>query len=473
MHTQPLAVRPHAFQGAFGLACRDITPPVGIYSRNWGAAQHDVATSIHRPLTLTALVITSTAETAPPCVLVDVDLGWWKTPETFRKFQSRLLDELQLLPEQLLFALSHTHAGPPLMDADLSLPGSDLLQVWMEELYSHTVSAVQEASAQRFTGTLEWRAGHCDLAAVRDLPDPDASRQRIICGFNPLLQPDNTLLVGRLSDASGRVRATLVNYACHPTTLAWDNTAISPDYVGAMRETLRAATGAPALFLLGACGDLAPRYQYVGDTAVADRHGRQLGHAALAVLNNMEAPGTALVYHSTVESGAPLAVWQPEAVVPVGQLPAEQLPAEQLCAERCTVELKIKAWPTADELERERQACTDRALEERLRRKRDIRRGLGDKATFPLPIYVWRLGDAVLVGSCCEPYSQLQVDLRERFPEHTLICMNLVNGSIGYLPPADLYDTEVYPVWQTPFDRGSLEATLETMTEAIRHVLSR
>ena len=50
--------------------------------------------------------------------------------------------------------------------------------------------------------------------------------------------------------------------------------------------------------------------------------------------------------------------------------------------------------------------------------------------------------------------------------------MNLINGSIGYLPPADLYDTEVYPVWQTPFDRGSLELTLETMTQAIRNALA-
>lgn len=49
--------------------------------------------------------------------------------------------------------------------------------------------------------------------------------------------------------------------------------------------------------------------------------------------------------------------------------------------------------------------------------------------------------------------------------------MNLVNGSIGYLPPADLYDSDVYPVWQTPFERGGLELTLESMTKAIHDVL--
>ena len=66
----------------------------------------------------------------------------------------------------------------------------------------------------------------------------------------------------------------------------------------------------------------------------------------------------------------------------------------------------------------------------------------------------------------------MQKELRLRFPQQTILCLNLINGSIGYLPPADLYDSDVYPVWQTPFDRGSLELTIETMTQAIHDVLS-
>jgi hypothetical protein len=34
----------------------DITPPVGIYHRMWGAATHDRSTGIHRPLTATAMI---------------------------------------------------------------------------------------------------------------------------------------------------------------------------------------------------------------------------------------------------------------------------------------------------------------------------------------------------------------------------------------------------------------------------------
>jgi len=453
MSNSPTARTHNSFAGHFGIARSDITPPVGIYSRNWGAAKHDVADSIHRPLTLTALTISDGSNS--PFVLVDADLGWWRPLEVFRRFQQRLLAELNLEPSRFVFALTHTHASPPLMDADPTLPGSELLGPWQESVYQTTVATIRQALIQTFDATMDWHTGHCALACVRDLPDP--IQDRMICGFNPEQPADDTLVFGRIADSSGTLRATVVNYACHPTTLAWDNTSISPDYIGAMRDTIEAATGATALFLQGASGELAPRYQYVGDPQVADRHGRQLGHAALATLQDMEPAGTQLAYKGTKESGAPLAVWRHE--------PTEV--STNLRALETAAELPLKDWPTADELEQQRQQCNDRALEERLRRKRDIRRSLGDGRTFAVPVTAWRMGNAVLVGSCCEAYSVLQQELRRRFPEYTIICLNLANGSIGYLPPADLYNKDVYPVWQTPFAKGGLERMIETMSVAI------
>ena len=40
----------------FGIARGDITPPVGIYHRMWGAALHDRAEGVHQPLLATAMV---------------------------------------------------------------------------------------------------------------------------------------------------------------------------------------------------------------------------------------------------------------------------------------------------------------------------------------------------------------------------------------------------------------------------------
>jgi len=448
------------FAGRIGIAREDITPPVGIYSRNWGAAKHDTADSIHRQLTLTALTIESSSG-GDPLALIEADLGWWRPLDLFSRFQERLLNELSLESSRLVFALSHTHASAPLMEADSSLPGSEMLGPWLGRIYQASVAAIGRALADADEARLDWHKGRCALAAVRDFPDPDPTADRMICGFNPAADADDTLLVGRITDPSGAVRATLVNYACHPTTLAWENTSISPDYVGAMRETMEEATGATAFFLQGMSGDVAPRHQYVGDVEVADRHGRQLGFAALAILNDMEPAGSRLCFDQVVESGAPLAVWRHQ--------PHET--SSELRAVEVVADLKLKDWPTAGELEEQRLACDDRALEERLRRKRDIRRSLGDGSSFPLAVHAWRIGDAVLVGCGAEAYSRLQQELRGRFPHLAVICMNLVNGSVGYLPPADLYDVDVYPVWQTPFDRGCLERGPDTMANAIEELL--
>ncbi|MCH2211827.1 MAG: alkaline ceramidase [Fuerstiella sp.] len=457
----PRHFRHASFRGQIGIARTDITPAIGTYSRNWGAAEHDVADAVHRSLTLSVLTLASETEESP-LIFIDADLGWWKTPQVFTEFHKRLLRELEVESSDLIFALSHTHAGPPLEQPDDLLSGSGLLKEWMETLHHRTVQAVRQAKSAQTDSILEWNTGRCQLATVRDLPDPDSSRNRLLCGFNPDGEADDTLLLGRITDSSGNIRATLVNYACHPTTLAWENTALSPDYPGAMRETMQNHTGAPAFFMLGICGDLAPRYQYVGDPSVADRHGRQLALAALSALEDMEPPETQLVFQKAVESGAPLAAWR--------HLPSESSPA--LKAFQTSVRLPLKDWATAEELEQQRLACDERAEEERLRRKRDIRRSIGNGPDWELAVHAWRIGDTVLVGCCCEPYSVLQQELRRQFPDRVIICMNLINGSIGYLPPADLYDTDVYPVWQTPFDRGSLELTLDCMTKAIRHVLN-
>lgn len=446
------------FRGRIGVATVDITPPVGIYARNWGAAKHDVADWIHRKLTLNALVLCET-DSQQPVVFLDGDLGWWRSLPTFYRFQSRLLEKLNLDETSLIFGVTHTHASPPLTDPDPDLPASELLAEFLEQVFEASVKVTLQAMKNATEAVVEWKTGRCELAGMRDLPDPDG--ERLICGWNPNEPADDTLVVGRISDLEGALQAVIVNYACHPTTLAWENTAISPDYPGAMRETILKTLGVPALFMQGTSGELAPRYQYVGDPAVADRHGRQLAYATLATLENMEPPGTCLEYQGVMESGAPLAVWKHKLVTPVSLLKRKKV----------TVTLPIKDWPTADELEQQRQACTDRALEERLRRRRNIRRGIGDGSTLELPIWVWRMGDTILVGSPTEAYSILQRTLRERFPERTIVCLNLINGTTGYLTPEELYDLDLYQVWQTPFARGSLEKLIAGMTEAIQEII--
>jgi hypothetical protein len=451
------------FKGLIGVAREEITPPVGIYARCWGAAKQDVATGVHRPLTLTCLSIQS-SEKDQPLILMTADLMYWQRRDDEWALRSAILKALSLDESRLMFSFAHTHSAPSLSSDDVGKPGGNLIGPYRISVRDAAIRAAKRALETRQSAILEWRYGTCDLARNRDLPV--AGENRFACGFNPDGPSEQTLLVGRIVDAEthDRVIAMIVNYACHPTTLAWENSLISPDFPGAMCEVVELQTQAPCLFLQGASAELAPAEQYVGDTAIADRHGRQLGFAVLSCLSAMEAPLHRLVHKGVVESGTALAMWRQERV--------EQL-AIDVASKRTSVSLVLKPMPSTAELEKQLQKCTDRVLGERLARQRAVRRTVGEGSSWDMPLWVWRIGDALLVGQPNEAYSVFQTEIRRRFAPRPVVVMNLVNGACGYLPPRDLYGQQLYQVWQTPFERGSLERLIETAGESLQSIVNR
>ena len=462
----PLAVRPSAFRGLAGAARRDTTPPHGIYARMWGAALHDRAAGTHRPLCATALALRASAE-EPLRLLIALDLamlGDIGNPADGERVLGPVRDALGLEEGQLIVNCSHTHAAPWSATSRSHLPGGELVPGYLDQMGAAIREAAREAAANLVPATLTWATGRCDLAANRDLPDPEPGRDRLICGYNPAARADDTVLVGRISrDGDGGVLATIVNYACHPTTLAWDNTRISPDFIGAMRELVEAHTGdAPCLFLQGASGELGPALQYVGDRAVADRHGRRLGFAALAALEGMLAPGEELAYDGVVESGAPLAVWRPRPFGPSGTLAGGAI----------EVALPLKPLPSLEELEElKRSASDDRVRSERVFRRTQIVKSLGGEGRHTFPAWVWRLGDSLLVAHPNEAYSVFQEDLRAAFPGHAVAVLNTSGPELGYVHPAALAGLDLYQVWQSPFAPEALELLTSACVEEGRRLL--
>jgi hypothetical protein len=444
----PPSLAPSGFRGWIGVAREDITPPVGIYARSWGAATHDVTEGVHRPLTLTCLTLQSDPS-EPPLVLIAADLGWWRSRDDEWSIRGPLLDALSLHESRLMFCLSHTHAGPSLQRENENRPGGRLIEPYQATLRAAAIRAAKHALNNGQAATFTWRSGKCDLATNRDLPEP--GKRRFVCGYNPGLQADDTLLVGRVTAADDRMIATIVNYACHPTTLAWQNKLLSPDYVGAMREVVEARTEAPCLFLQGASGELAPAEQYSGDLALADRHGRRVGYAVLATLEAMGRPGTNLIYQGVVESGAPLAMWQQE----------QTAISTRLEAKMTIVKLPLKPLPSIAEIEAKWNRCEDPVQKERLWRQRGVRKVVGDGSVTSMPLWMWRIGDALVFGQSNETYSRFQQHLRAKFAPHAVAVMNMVNGSAGYLPPRELYETDTYQVWQSPYAAGGLELLIE------------
>ena len=458
MQNQPI-FKHNSFTGLIGVATRDITPPVGIYFRNWGRSRFDVASGIHYPMILTCLTFQRTQE-EKPLVLIGADLGWWRNMGEESEFRQVILDALAIKASQLMICLSHTHSGPSICIDDAHRAGGEFIGPYLEFLQQKASEAAQEAWKQARIATLTWDYGRCDLATNRDLREENG--ERIVVGFNPDKKADNTLLVGRITDDQDRKVATIVNYACHPTTLAWDNELISPDYIGALRETMFSHTDAPCLFMQGASGNLAPKEQYVGEVDVADKHGRQLAYAALSVLEGMLPPETMLNFDGVVESGAPLALWS-----------RVRAPAQRtLLAEVIDVPLELKPLPSLSEIEEAWRTCEDPVLKERLLRKRSIRKSLGMGGKVVMPLWIWRLGDSLLIGQANEAYPQFQQALRKHLSPHAVGVMNIVNGSMGYLPPRDLYAEDTYTVWQTPFAAGSLESLTDIAVQEAHRIMA-
>lgn len=447
-----------AFKGIIGICRKDITPPVGIFTGNWGAAKRNIATGIHLPLTLTCITFQA-SKFDKPLVLIAADLGWWKNADDEKELRNGILNGLSLNHGRLLFCLSHTHSGPGLSAEDSEKPGGELIKPYLKYLQNQSIAAAKSALDNASEAVLTWSYGTCGLAANRDLED--TKNGRFVVGYNPAPVADNTLLVGRITDLSGKIISTIVNYACHPTTLAWENELISPDYVGAMRNLVEKQTNAPCAFLQGASGDLSPKEQFTGNTNLADRYGRELGYAVLSVLEGILTARKKLSFDKFVESGAPLALWKEE----------DENTDTTLHCEVVEISFPLKSLPSLQALKNDLEACSDPVQKERLRRKIGVRKSVGDGEKAMVPLVIWKLGSSLILGQPNEAYSQFQTELRLQFQNNALCVINVANGHIGYLPPSAFYNKDIYSVWQTPFAQGSLEKLTRGAIDAVKILL--
>ena len=443
----------------FGVATRDVTPPVGIYARSWGAAVHEVAEGVHRPLTATAAVFAPLEEKGPELALVALDIGWLQYGPDETALRESIRTRTGLGETELLVAMSHTHAGANANSRLADRPGVELIQPYLDRLADEITSAILEARDTATGAYITFGYGRCGLATNRDFWDESA--KRYACGYNPGTPADDTLLVARVSADDGKILATLFNYACHPTTLAWENRLLSPDYVGAARDVLERAFEAPALFLHGASGELGPRDDYVGDTAVADRNGRQLGYAAAAAIEALPPPGMRFVYTGIVASGANLGTW---AYVPWED--SQRTEGSRLEAALTHIELPRKEQPAVvDSLT---NAAPDAVQErEKALRRQFLELEVGTGPTHRMPLWTWRLGEALLVALPNEAYSQFQSELRRRFAGTPLVVLTTTNGGLGYLCPRESYGSGLYQEQQSPYAPGCLEQAIDASAEAL------
>ena len=462
----------------YGFARVDITPPVGIYHRMWGAARHDRATGVHRPILADVLVFGSVdAPGEIALVRAHLDLVGL-VAQQYAALVNALCDAAGVGPDRADVTFSHSHASGWYAPDRFGMPGGELIQPFLNDVAEKLAQACANALADMREVLITYADGHCSMAADRDYRDDVFGGY--VCGYNPEGDGDDTLLVGRICDEEGTPVTTVVNYGCHPTTLAWENSLISPDFVGAMREEVERVTGAPCTFALAPCGDLGPKDGFVGDLETAEKNGRQLGFAALSVLMSMGPPGMDFVYQGPVISGATLGTWAHSAFGRerlrgvshvTGGVYSVDLPMVER-PDRETLQEDVARWSeaqrAADEDGDDLKARSCGARAERARRWLARIANLPPGESYPYRFSVYRMGDAIWVTCGGEPYSDLQVVLRRRFPGFAILVSPLAgNVQVAYLLRKDAYGKGLYQEEPSSLAPGCLEILTEAIAERI------
>lgn len=273
-----------------GLARVDITPPVGHEMGGYSARTHG-ATGTHDPLYATVLVIESGANSI---ALITCDLRSFVTTR---------------LGKNVLVSSSHTHSGP--LTWELRSP-------WYTQAEDKMREAIAEARKNMFPATLQIATGEIYLGHNRRKTNGEMWWRNAEGLPSHPLDPAVTALV--IKDAQGRIKAVLVNYACHPSILGPDNYQFSADYPGAMRRSIESALpGAKALFIQGGAGDINPYHDkepVATQFQAMEEAGNRLGKYVVSILKKTEPVTGSLHTYSEVLDVKNR--WRPNETIPVG-----------------------------------------------------------------------------------------------------------------------------------------------------------
>src|SRR3954447_23169553 len=127
-----------------GLARTDVTPPVGIYHRMWGAALHDRATGVHRPLTATVMVL-ARLEGAGRQVVIGMDHCLLDRDE-FAAIRAKVGGAVGVAPPDVFVSMSHTHGSAWMSRSRSHLPGGDLIGPYLDQLAGTCIRLATEAA---------------------------------------------------------------------------------------------------------------------------------------------------------------------------------------------------------------------------------------------------------------------------------------------------------------------------------------
>lgn len=459
-----------------GAASVSITPPVGVDLMGY-LRRSEPTRGYGQPMEATALVLD---DGAVRIALVGADLvgasGTWA-----QDLRERIGAALGSPAHHVLLNSQHTHAAPPTPGWDKIGGDAD----WRDEevRYADAVgdlvlSAVVEAARRLRPARVGFGRTTVEGITVN-------RRQRVeggtILGWNADEQCDRDVAVIRVDDEAGAAVCTVVAFASHPVVVGPEVPEASSDFVGALRERVRAWTGGECVFLQGCAGNIIPFESFHDESGPEELFGERLALAALAARSraSLEPSRPEQVPYA---SAVPIAIWRN---VPTGE-PQDLT----LAALERRVDLPLLAPPTADEIRslrvdlEERAQLLQNAGEPRsawnpvalhVRWAKAIEQRVVDgtvERSVVAPVQALRIGEACITAWPCEPFCELGISVKNSSVARFPITLGYSNDLVGYIATREEYAFGGYEpaVSQRHFGRPAPFAP-EAGEELVRHAL--
>jgi neutral ceramidase len=262
-----------------GIGRSDITPALGSHLSGY-AAKDRVAETINDPLYSTSLVIES-GETKVAIVSLDLCLVDEQDIQIIRR---NIHDRTGIPLQNITICATHTHSGPMTFTMwGWGNKDEKYLNSAFPKITESVVTANQNLQdAQIGIGTTHSNVGINRREVVEN--------HAVSLGFNPWGPYDSEMTVLKFQGKTSLI-ATLIHYGAHPTSLG-ARRFVSRDWPGIMVDRIESITKAPALFINGGEGDVAPRtniHAVTGDgLPAAEEVGLRAASDALRAFNSIK-----------------------------------------------------------------------------------------------------------------------------------------------------------------------------------------
>lgn len=268
-----------------GVSAIDITPEGPILLAGYGGRKSE-SEGVLQPLRAKALAFGSDSE--GPSVLVTVDLigiQYYMTKEVAK----RLSDKIGIDPSRFVISTAHTHTGPEIGNLlnhfARQLPPEEIGRIdkYLEILTKKLEQVSREALNARKPAKVAWGQGKVGFAM---------NRRKVVNGKSAGMTPvpegpvDHALPLLRITDLDGKLRAVMVSYACHGTTLGPDINKIHGDWIGEAQKFIEEKNpGVIAMVSLGCGADANPEPRVTNlQLDYAAQHGREVANEVQALL---------------------------------------------------------------------------------------------------------------------------------------------------------------------------------------------